>query len=104
VVNPFLSRCGARWASSAFSLPGRKTRFGKKLLPLIHGQPTESSASREELRLAAKLKNFAYRARRSPPSCRSRRAAGPGLFQKFPGLDANAKFNNAGFWTCRFRW
>ncbi len=99
VVQPFLKVLRGKVGLIAYSLPGHEDPIRKKLYRSIRSRPTSEERQQGAVELAAKLKNFSYQA--SPIDASLALGTDRPLadyFKKFPGLDAGAKLNGAGFW------
>ncbi len=99
VVNPLLQALRGKVGLVAYSLPGQEDPIRKKLYRSFRQQPTEADRRLGARELAAKLRSFRYQGEAPPPrlTVRADRPV-PDYFRQFPGLDAGAKFNGAGFW------
>lgn len=99
VIDPFLKSLRGKVPLVMYSLPGKEDPIRKKLYRSIHGRPTEAQRREGAVELKAKLNNFDYRGEPLPASFAvSSDRPVIDYFKKFPGLDAGAKYNNAGFW------
>jgi nicotinamidase-related amidase len=99
VVNPFLKALRGKVAVVAYSLPGKEDPIRKKLYRSIRARPSSAERKQGAAELAARLKGFAYKGEPLPATLTiDPQKPVPDYFRKFPGLDAGAKFNNAGFW------
>ena len=99
VIDPFLKSLRGKVHDVLFSLPGGEDPIRKKLYRSAHGRPTADDRVAGAAELTAKLKSFDYRGQPLPAEFQISQAT-PVIdyFRQFPGLDAGAKFNNAGFW------
>lgn len=99
VIDPFLKSLRGKVHDVLFSLPGGEDPIRKKLYRSAHGRPTAADRVAGAAELTAKLKSFEYRGQPLPAELQLSQAT-PVIdyFRQFPGLDAGAKFNNAGFW------
>lgn len=99
VIDPFLKSLRGKVHDVLFSLPGGEDPIRKKLYRSAHGRPTADDRVAGAAELTAKLKSFDYRGQPLPAELQLSQAT-PVIdyFRQFPGLDAGAKFNNAGFW------
>ena len=99
VIRPFINRWRPRVGHVLYSLPGLEDPIRKQLYRGYTIQPTEAERAAGAKALAKKLGDFAYK---GEPLVRSfpLSAETPVIdyFKQFPGLDAGAKYNNAGFW------
>lgn len=100
VIVPLIARLRPRAGLVLYSLIGNPqdpTRLN--LYRSIHGKPTEEQRRAAKQELAQRLAAFDYRGQPLPASLNlSQRNPVRDYFQQFPGLDATAKYNNAGFW------
>jgi len=99
VVNPFLKSLRSRVGLVAYSLPGSEDPIRKKMYRSIRAQPTAGERSQGGQELAARLGQFSYKGQ--PVADRLTVSSDKPVvdyFRQFPGLDAGARFNNAGFW------
>lgn len=99
VIDPLLRSLRSRVAATLVSLPGQEDAIRKKLYRSVRGQPTAADREQGAKELAAKLAGFEYRGQPLPEklSLSTDHPVGD-YFRQFPGLDATAKYNNAGFW------
>jgi isochorismatase family protein len=99
VINPFLKSLRDRAAFVMFSLPGGEDPIRHKLYRSFKGQPTDAERKEGAKELHAKLNSFSYQAEPLAAMLSlSRDKPVIDYFRQFPGLDAGAKFNGAGFW------
>jgi hypothetical protein len=99
VINPFLKSLRGKVALVMYSLPGKEDPIRKKQYRSIRTKPTTKERRQGEKELAAKLKGFLYKGRPIPAQLTvATDKPVSDYFRQFPGLDAGAKFNNAGFW------
>ncbi len=99
VLNPFLKSLRGKVGLVAYSLPGGADPIRKKLYRSVHGQPTEAERSQADKELDAKLQSFPYKGQPLPERLTvSTDKPAVDYFKQFPGLDASAKYNHAGFW------
>jgi hypothetical protein len=99
VVNPFLKTGRARVGVVAYSLPGMADPIRKKLYRSVGHQPSAAERKQGAKELADKLAGFSYKGQPLPDKIVvSADKPAVAYFRQFPGLDASAKFNNAGFW------
>lgn len=100
VIDPFLKRLRAKAAFVMYSLPGPADAVRTKVYRSFSKTPTaeERSSGTQELRKA--LAAFDYKGQPLPESL-SLGQDKPVIdyFRQFPGLDAGARFNGAGFWA-----
>jgi nicotinamidase-related amidase len=99
VIDPLLASLRNRVACTLVSLPGKEDPIRKKLYRSVRGKPTEADRAAGAKELAAKLGRFEYRGQPLVEKI-ALSADQPVIdyFRQFPGLDATAKYNNAGFW------
>jgi nicotinamidase-related amidase len=99
VINPLLKSLRAKAAFVMYSLPGREDPIRKKLYRSLRGSPSEDERRQGAKELGAKLNSFAYTGEALPQKV-ALSADKPVIdyFRQFPGLDATARYNNAGFW------
>jgi hypothetical protein len=99
VIDPFLKSLRGKAGLILYSLPGKEDPIRKKLYRSFRGSPTEAERTQGARELDAKLNGFTYRGEPLPATL-TVSADRPSLdyFRQFPGLDAGAKYNNAGFW------
>jgi hypothetical protein len=99
VVDPFLKSLRGTVGLVAYSLPGKEDPIRAKLYRSIRHQPSAAERRQGAKELAAKLNSFSYKGKPLPERL-TVSAARPAVdyFRQFPGLDAGAAFNNAGFW------
>ncbi len=99
VIDPLLKRLRENVACTLVSLPGSEDPIRKKLYRSVRGQPTDAERDVGRRELAAKLASFDYRGQPLVEKL-TLSADNPvrDYFQQFPGLDATAKHNHAGFW------
>jgi nicotinamidase-related amidase len=99
VIDPFLKVGRSRVAVVAYSLPGTADPIRKKMYRSVNHEPTADERKQGAQELAAKLRGFAYRGQPVPEKIVvSTDKPMVDYFKQFAGLDATAKFNNAGFW------
>jgi len=99
VVNPFVQNMRDRVAVVMYSLPGREDPIRKKLYRSFRTRTTAQTRKAGAKELAAKLGSFEYKGQPLPASIPvSGSTPVIDYFKQFPGLDAGAKYNNAGFW------
>jgi nicotinamidase-related amidase len=99
VINPLLARLRGKAAFVMYSLPGKEDPIRKKLYRSLRGSPSDSDRAAGAKELDAKLNAFAYQGQPLPAKL-TLSAERPVIdyFRQFPGLDATARYNNAGFW------
>jgi nicotinamidase-related amidase len=99
VINPFLMAGRKHVGLVAYSLPGTADPIRKKMYASVKHQPDEKERKEGEKELADKLANFTYKGQPLPEKIViSSDKPAVDYFAQVPGLDASAKFNNAGFW------
>jgi len=99
VINPLLNSLRGKAAFVMYSLPGKEDPIRKKLYRSLRGSPTEDERRQGTKELDAKLNSFAYVGEPLPTKL-ALSADRPVIdyFRQFPGLDATARYNHAGFW------
>src|SRR3989440_8903356 len=99
VINPFLKSLRGKVALVMYSLPGEEDPIRKKLYRSFRGRPTEAQRREGAQELKKKLNDFSYTGHPLPASLKLS-ADKPVIeyFKQFPGLDAGAQYNHAGFW------
>lgn len=99
VVNPLLKRLRGRVSLVLFSLRGHQYPAQAKIYRSVRHTPSEAERTEGRHELAAALNGFRYRGEPLPAEFNlSDEHPVRDYFQQFPGLDAGARFNNAGFW------
>lgn len=99
VIDPFLASLRKEVAFVMYSLPGKEDAIRKKAYRSIRAQPSEADREQGRKELRQKLRSFEYVGQPLPTELKlSARTPVKDYFQQFSGLDAGAKFNNAGFW------
>jgi len=99
IVRPFINSLRDKAAFVMYSLPGGKDAIRHKLYRSFTHKPTEAERKQGARELTAKLKGFVYRGEPLPAKLSlSKEKPVIDYFRQFPGLDAGAKYNNAGFW------
>ena len=99
VLNPFLKRLRGRVSTVLYSLPGTSDPIRRKLYRSVHYQPTSEERSAAQQALEKTLRSFQYEGQPLPTKLNlSRDLPVRDYFRQFPGLDAGAKYNRAGFW------
>jgi nicotinamidase-related amidase len=99
VVDPFLKSLRPHVGLIGYSLPGKADPIRKKLYRSVQHEPTKTERTEGAKELAAKLASFNYKGQPLPEKIVvSSDTPAVDYFKAFPGLDASAKFNNAGFW------
>jgi hypothetical protein len=99
VINPLLKSLRGKTAFVMYSLPGKEDPIRKKLYRSLRSLPSETDRQQGAKELDAKLNSFAYSGEPLPAKL-ALSADKPVIdyFQQFPGLDATARYNHAGFW------
>jgi hypothetical protein len=99
VINPFLKALRGKAALVMYSLPGDEDPIRRKLYRSFRGKPTEAERAQGARELKEKLAGFSYKGQPLPERL-TLSADRPVIdyFKQFPGLDAGAKYNGAGFW------
>jgi hypothetical protein len=99
VVNPFLVSGRASVGIVGYSLPGAADPIRKKMYRSVSHQPSDDECKQGMKELADKLARFSYKGQPVPEKIViSSDKPAVDYFKQLPGLDATAKFNNAGFW------
>ncbi len=99
VINPFLKSLRGQVAFVMYSLPGDEDPIRKKLYRSFKGRPTREQREQGARELKEKLANFVYKGEPLPKELTlSKDRPAVDYFKQFPGLDAGARYNNAGFW------
>lgn len=99
IVRPFLNALRGRAALVLYSLPGEQDAIRRQLYRSFTHRPSDEDRAAGAKELAAKLKSFKYRGEPLTPTLQlSNERPVIDYFRQFPGLDATAQYNNAGFW------
>ena len=99
VIDPFHKSLRGKVAAVLYSLPGGCDPIRRKLYRSFTHQPGPEERKQGALELEVKLRGFEYRGEPLPASLKlSEDRPVADYFKAFPGLDAGARFNNAGFW------
>ena len=99
VINPLLKSLRGQAAFVMYSLPGKEDPIRKKLYRSLRGVPTQQDREHGAKELHVKLNSFVYSGEPLPATFQlSSDKTVIDYFRAFPGLDATAKYNNAGFW------
>lgn len=99
VIRPFINSLRDNVAFVMYSLPGGKDPIREKLYRSFNHQPSKADRDAGAKELREKLTGFEYRGQPLPAELSlSKDKPVVDYFRQFPGLDASAKFNNAGFW------
>jgi hypothetical protein len=99
VIDPFLKALRGKVGLVMYSLPGAEDAIRHKLYRSFTNKPDAVQRRQGARELQAKLAAFSYRG--EGPSAKLTLSSDQPVvdyFRQFPGLDAGAKFNNAGFW------
>ncbi|MFO0906234.1 MAG: isochorismatase family protein [Pirellulales bacterium] len=99
VIDPFLKRLRGRASLVMYSLPGPADAIRTKVYRSFQKTPSPAERSAGERELRQKLSEFQYAGQPLPEQLSLNRDK-PVIdyFRQFPGLDAGARFNGAGFW------
>jgi nicotinamidase-related amidase len=99
VINPFVKALRGKVAAVLYSLPGSEDPIRKKLYRSFTHRPTAAERRQGAQELTARLTGFRYRGEPLPARLTlSQERPVADYFRQFPGLDAGARYNNAGFW------
>jgi hypothetical protein len=99
VVNPLLKRLRSQVKLTMFSMRGAEDPIRGKLYRSIRRRPTAEERAEGAKELTAALAAFDYRGEPLPEKIvLSEDQPVRDYFRQFPGLDASARYNNAGFW------
>ena len=99
VIDPLLKRLRPRVAQVLFSLRGRQYPVQAKLYRSVRHTPTASERAEGRRELSEILNRFRYHGEPLPAKIAlSDEHPVRDYFRQFPGLDAGARYNNAGFW------
>jgi hypothetical protein len=99
VVNPFLKSLRDDVRFVMFSLRGGRDPIRAKLYRSLFDTPDAATRKQAAEELHDKLNSFNYHAGSLPKTLTlSMQSTVKDYFRQFPGLDAGAKYNNAGFW------
>lgn len=99
VIDPFLKRFRGKAAFIMFSLIGQKDPIRTKLYRTFDHTPTAAERAAAAKELHEKLNTFDYRGEPLPATLAlSSDKPVIDYFKQFPGLDATARYNHAGFW------
>ncbi len=99
VIDPFLKRFRGKAACIMYSLIGRKDSIRTKLYRSFDYTPTAAERAAAAKELHEKLNSFDYRGEPLPATLTlSSDKPVIDYFKQFPGLDATARYNHAGFW------
>jgi hypothetical protein len=99
VVNPMLKDLRGSVGLIGYSLPGSEDPIRGKIYRSVRRQPSADERRQGAKELTDKLKSFVYKGQAVPEQITvSSKQPVVDYFRQFPGLDAGARFNNAGFW------
>ncbi|MBL9115924.1 MAG: isochorismatase family protein [Verrucomicrobiaceae bacterium] len=99
VIAPFHASLRGKFAAVLHSLPGNADPIRAKAYRTLDHTPTEAERLTANAQLRAALQTFDYSGESLPKTLRLDQSTPvASYFQQFPGLDASARFNNAGFW------
>jgi nicotinamidase-related amidase len=99
VIDPFIASLRDEVAYVMYSLPGNEDPIRKKAYRSLRAKPSETDRIAGLKELKEKLHSFEDKGEPLPKELKlSKKTPVIDYFQQFPGLDAGAKYNNAGFW------
>lgn len=99
VIDPFIASLRDQVACVMYSLPGNEDPIRKQAYRSIRTKPTDAERQQGLKKLKEKLDSFDYKGEPLPLELTlSTKTPVIDYFKQFPGLDATAKYNNAGFW------
>lgn len=99
VIDPLLTRLRPSVRVVAYSLPGAEDPIRKKIYSSVRARTNASDRAIGIRELEAKLAKFPYRGEPLPATIAlSSDQPVRDYFRAFPGLDASARYNHAGFW------
>ena len=99
VIDPFLKRFRGKATHIMYSLIGKKDPIRSKLYRTFDYTPTAAEREAAAKELHEKLNTFDYRGEPLPATLAlSSDKPVIDYFRQFPGLDATARYNHAGFW------
>ena len=99
IVRPFINSLRGHVGVVMYSLPGAKDPIRKKLYRSLTHMPTAADRKQGKTELKTKLSGFKYQGQPLPKTLAlSSDRPVVDYFRQFPGLDAGATYNNAGFW------
>jgi nicotinamidase-related amidase len=99
VINPLLKSLRGKAALVLYSLPGNEDPIRRKLYRSFTNTPSEAERQEGARELDGKLNSFVYRGQGVASQIKlSGDKPMIDYFKQFSGLDAGARFNNAGFW------
>ena len=99
MIDPFHKALRGKVAAVLYSLPGTCDPIRRKLYRSFTHTPGLEERKQGAQELAAKLRGFNYRGEPLPSTFKlSEDKPVVDYFKQFPGLDASAHYNNAGYW------
>ena len=99
VINPLLKRLRNQVRLVAYSLPGQEDPIRDQIYRSWNSQPTPAMRAQGLKELHEKLQSFDYTGQPLPQEIRlDSENPVESYFKAFPGLDAGAKYDHAGFW------
>lgn len=99
VINPLLKRLRGKAAFVMYSLIGQKDPLRQNMYRTLDGNPTAAQRQAASRELREKLAAFKYQGEALPSQLTlSSDKPVADYFRQFPGLDASARYNQAGFW------
>jgi nicotinamidase-related amidase len=99
VIDPFLKRFRGRAAFTMYSIIGSKDPIRTKLYRTFAYNPTAAERATAARELHEKLNTFDYTGEPLPAEVTlSSDKPVVDYFRQFPGIDAGARYNHAGFW------
>jgi hypothetical protein len=99
VIDPFLKSLRGKAAFVMYSLPGDEDPIRRKLYRSFTRRPTEAERAQGARELKDKLTRFSYKGQPLPAKLvLSADKPVADYFRQFPGLDAGARYNGAGYW------
>jgi hypothetical protein len=99
IIRPFINSLRGHAGAVLFSLRGDRDPIRAKLYRSVDYRPTDAERAEGARQLTAVLKGFRYQGQPLPSQLTlSTDKPVIDYFRQFPGLDASAKYNNAGFW------
>lgn len=100
VIRPFINSLRDKVSLVMYSLPGDKDPIRHKLYRSFTHTPTQEERAAGAAELKTKLAAFEYRGEPLLAQLTlSQDQPVADYFRQFPGLDAGAQYNNAGFWN-----
>lgn len=99
VIDPFLKRMRGKVGFVMYSLIGKKDALRTKMYRTLDYNPTAAEREAAKKEVLAQLNQFDYTGQPLPAELTiSTDKPVIDYFRQFPGLDASAKYNHAGFW------